>query len=1401
MVIRDVSAVKEVVDGVGLHHEVEKRQASGLLHQRLSQKSRPISMTRGVGVRMPLITMEEMNRFIQQASETVKYRVENMEARIFQNGAILKPGTPAWFAAATAKTKVVAKNLSHHALVAEETTRIVAQKYRLNREQIVFNLPMADIRDTELGRACPLKVDFPCRPSKYRALDGYCNNVKNPSWGNADIHYRRFLPPAYPDGISSPRQSVTKDFLPSPREVSLVVHKDVDRPHSHLTTAMAIFGELVFHDIAHTAQAAGFQGHRIKCCGVKRNNFHPECLPVSIPQDDPAFGPSGQQCMEYTRSCTSPRPGCTLGPREQTNQVTSFLDGSSIYGSSVEESSLLRMPFGGLLKTQKSRSGKELLPPEYQVEDCRTGAGVRCFLAGDVRVNENAGLMVMHTIWMREHNRIARALSDLNPHWGSDEIFEEARKVVGAELQHVTYNEFLPRLIGPEIMNVYGLKPQTSGFSSHYDINTDPGVSNGVATGVLGFLYSMMPPVFDLYSREARKVGSMPMSQTFFNPEGVYDSSGMTEILMGLVTQTSQTVDEFITGEMTNSLFFDPNSGEGMDMAAIIIQQGRDHGIPGFIQWRKFCHLLPPIHNFNDLNAILLPETVERLARLYKNVEDIDLFTGGLAESPLEGAVVGPTFACLLGKQFQQLKKGDRFWYENDIPPSSFNKEQLKEIRKTSLARILCDNADINVFMQPSTMLVKDSFLNSQQTCSSHTISRMDLAKWKTELSNFSVPEEILKESLNRAFLQAAELQETEMRTVLTNGVAREGSPEAVHLGFLRPKRQARMISNHSLVLELASQGFVSTMMNRGPNPSEMQDLMTALPKIDLKKFIDIPEEVGCNEGKVVQCDLTSKFRTFSGRCNNVKNQDLGISMTTFHRILPPMYQDGMSTARSHGVHGRPLPSPRVISTTVHYDVSAPHIRNSLILMQFAQFLDHDLTFTPMNQGPLGSVLSCKDCDSGRTVHPECLPIPLPKNDPFYPAVDLTTGRPMCISFVRSMPGQLNLGRREQINQVTSFLDASQVYGSDNCDAQKLRTFSGGRLKTTPHPSGENDLLPQTSAHSECRASSGVCFEAGDSRASEQPGLATLHTIFLREHNRIVRNLQKVNRQWRDEELYQNGRRILSAVMQHVTYNEFLPRVLGWETATKFRLKLEPEGYYKSYDPNCKPRIFNEFATAAFRFGHSLIKPMFQRMEKDYRKLQNPFQLRSGFFNPDALLQSNVVDQILRGLVATSMETLDNTITEEVTNHLFEDSRVPFSGMDLAALNLQRGRDHGLQPYNNYRKICNLTRARRFEDLANEIPVNILTKLRQVYDSVDDIDLFTWIFYHIYQTVGPFRTSYQTVGPLEPATRLSDLLKQLPDCRTFRTSYQTVGLLNQLPDCRTFRTSYQTVGLFEPHII
>merc|ERR550534_2891652 len=261
------------------------------------------------------------------------------------------------------------------------------------------------------------------------------------------------------------------------------------------------------------------------------------------------------------------------------------------------------------------------------------------------------------------------------------------------------------------------------------------------------------------------------------------------------------------------------------------------------------------------------------------------------------------------------------------------------------------------------------------------------------------------------------------------------------------------------------------------------------------------------------------------------------------------------------------------------------------MVMQWGQFIDHDLSHMPQYRGFNKSVLPCRSCDAAN-IHPACYPIPIPEDDPFYSK----PGAPKCIPFTRSIGGQQNLGPREQLNQLTAYMDASMVYGNDQCQNMKVREERSYLLKTLEKKqgrSGMKSLLPLTRDRDtfECMSSSGECFLAGDDRVNEQPGLTAMHTILMREHNHIARELATNNQHWSNETVYQETRRIIIAMVQHITYNEFLPRVLGSKSMNRFSLNLKRFGYSLKYDPKCSAAILTEFSSAAYRFGHSMIKP------------------------------------------------------------------------------------------------------------------------------------------------------------------------------------------------------------------
>lgn len=742
---------------------------------------------------------------------------------------------------------------------------------------------------------------------------------------------------------------------------------------------------------------------------------------------------------------------------------------------------------------------------------------------------------------------------------------------------------------------------------------------------------------------------------------------------------------------------------------------------------------------------------IASLSHLIRNPEDIDLLIGGLAETPALGSVFGPTLTCMLAIQFANLRISDRFWYENDLPPSSLSLKQLQAVRRVSLAGLMCATNGASR-SQPKAFIRVDPYLNAPLTCDH--LSGLDLSAWKSEevevviesLETSVVPHveefddlssELIDQAIERAKTKLNDRNRFEYQSWLAQGGVDARSPDGTAASFSKANKNAITIANSSHFYELATNELINTLhgirrrkrqaFDNNLNSFGQDDFINSIQNVDINTFSTgtispITLEPQC-EDLTAPCDPKSPYRTFTGYCNNLRNPTLGQSLTIFARLLPSAYEDGVSRPRVTASNGQPLPNPRTVSSLIHPDISNLHSRYSLMLMQYAQFLDHDLTMTPIHKGFHESIPQCRSCNSARTVHPECNPIPIPSRDHYYPEVNVTSGERLCFPFMRSLPGQQSLGPREQINQNTAFLDASQIYGENNCICQKLRG-SSGRMNSTIHPTRGKELLPLSPSHPECKSASGYCFIAGDGRASEQPGLTAIHTTFLREHNRIVEGLRGVNPHWTGEQIFQTARRIVSAQNQHITYNEFLPRILSWNAVNLYGLKLLPQGYYKDYNPTCNPAIVTEFAAAAFRIGHSLLRPHIPRLSVNHQPIDPPILLRNGFFRTDIFLQPHMVDEIMRGLVATPMETLDQFITGEVTNHLFEDVKIPFSGIDLVALNVQRARDHGIPSYNNYRTLCNLKRATSWEDLSREIPPEVINRLKRIYPTVDDIDLF-----------------------------------------------------------------------------
>lgn len=144
----------------------------------------------------------------------------------------------------------------------------------------------------------------------------------------------------------------------------------------------------------------------------------------------------------------------------------------------------------------------------------------------------------------------------------------------------------------------------------------------------------------------------------------------------------------------------------GFDLVAINIQRGRDHGINGYTEYRQICQVdgFRKARTFEDLAPVISRDRIKLLKKAYDDVDDIDLFIGMVMEAPVDDALVGPTFLCLIGDTFARAKKGDRFFYDLGGQAGSFTEAQLDQIRRTSLARIICDNSKTISEVQPLVM-------------------------------------------------------------------------------------------------------------------------------------------------------------------------------------------------------------------------------------------------------------------------------------------------------------------------------------------------------------------------------------------------------------------------------------------------------------------------------------------------------------------------------------------------------------------------------------------------------------------------------------------------------------------------------------------------------------------------
>ncbi len=502
--------------------------------------------------------------------------------------------------------------------------------------------------------------------AEFRSIDGTGNNRANPSWGKADVELLRLTSIEYGDGSDTPAGS----HRASARVISNACSaQEISMPNAAgISDFLWEWGQFLDHDIDLTAVIDP-----------------PEPFDIPIPAGDPFFDPesTGEEAMLFDRSFYRHD---FEGKRQQVNEITAFIDASNVYGSDEARALELRTLDGsGRLKTSHGR----LLPFNVNGFPNVPSEEASFFLAGDLRANEQVGLTAMHTLFVREHNFWASQIRRFFPSSTGEEIYQLARVIVGAEIQAIPYNEFLPVLLGRHALRPYrGYKPAV-----------DPGIANVFSTAAYRFGHSMLSPTLLRLRRSGRPIaaGNLELKDAFFAPEEIIETGGIVPILRGLAKQRAQEIDPFVVDAVRNFLFGPPGAG-GVDLASLNIQRGRDHGLPGYNQVRFDCGL-SPVRTFAEINTD--PDIQANLASAYLTVDDVDIWVGGLAEPHYRRALVGETFYVILKDQFERLRDCDRFWYQRYLPPYL-----VRLVRRQTLSRIIRRNTRIGRELQRNVFLV-----------------------------------------------------------------------------------------------------------------------------------------------------------------------------------------------------------------------------------------------------------------------------------------------------------------------------------------------------------------------------------------------------------------------------------------------------------------------------------------------------------------------------------------------------------------------------------------------------------------------------------------------------------------------------------------------------------------------
>jgi hypothetical protein len=466
---------------------------------------------------------------------------------------------------------------------------------------------------------------------------------------------------------------------PNPRTISNVISGGTGALGQNGATTdpgasawLYVFGQFVDHDL-----------------DLESNMLSGTPINITVPEGDPIF--QAGTTIDMTRDVRDPKTNTIV------NTTAGFLDLSQLYGSTTAAANSLRDAEG----TLKSSNNGQALPI---VDDS--------FVTGDPRVMENPELVAVTTLFMREHNYWAATLHKQNPNWTSDQLYNMAKAITTAEYENIIYTEYLPLLLGSV--------PAYRG----YDPKVNAQVSQEFAEAAFRMGHSQVSDQQEGLDNNGNQVFSETLANAFFNTPEQDIANGINPLLRALSVDNSQATDVYAMAGLRNLLFAPLAGGniDQIDLIAIDIQRERDAGLGSLNQTRRALGMRP-YTAFDQLTSD--PVLQKDLRTTYTTIDNVDLFIGGLAEAHVRGGRLGETFEAIIGSQFQNLRTGDRFWWQNE----QFDPRTAGMLSNTTLAAILRRDTDStnvpeHVFVPTSAAPVKPAVAVAPSTAPVDTHGR-----------------------------------------------------------------------------------------------------------------------------------------------------------------------------------------------------------------------------------------------------------------------------------------------------------------------------------------------------------------------------------------------------------------------------------------------------------------------------------------------------------------------------------------------------------------------------------------------------------------------------------------------------------------------------------------------------